>query len=127
MEPTASVAPPDSTAVGRRAHDRAPLEVEVTVESDHNFYNGFSENVSEGGIFVATHVPLPIGRTIEVELMLPAARRTLRAACVVCWIRPYREDGEAPAGMGLRFTDLTAEDEILVAAFVRKRDPIFYD
>ena len=127
MEPFSSIAPPDLGAYGRRAHERAPLEIEVTVASDHNFYNGFSENISEGGLFVATHVPLPVGRSIDVEFTLPSAPRPIRVACVVCWIRPYREDSDVPAGMGLRFADLTAEDEALIAAFVRKREPIFYD
>jgi uncharacterized protein (TIGR02266 family) len=127
MEPFSSIAPPDPGVVGRRAHERARLEVEVTVASDHNFYNGFSENVSEGGLFVATHVPLPVGHAIEVEFTLPHAPRALRVACVVCWVRPYREDNDMPAGMGLRFVELTAEDEALIAAFVRQREPIFYD
>jgi uncharacterized protein (TIGR02266 family) len=128
MEPFSSVAPPeDLTKVGRRAHERAPLEVEVTIESDHNFFNGFSENVSEGGLFVATHMPLPVGRTLEVEFTLPDVSRKLHVTCVVCWIRPYGETIDLPAGMGVRFVDLAPADADLIAAFVRRREPIFYD
>ena len=127
MEPFSSIAPPDPTVVGRRAHERAPLEVEVTVASDHNFYNGFSENVSEGGLFVATHVPLPVGTAVELEFTLPTAPNKIHVRCAVCWIRPYREDSDVPAGMGLRFVDLADADAEVITAFVRKRDPIFYD
>jgi uncharacterized protein (TIGR02266 family) len=127
MDPLPSPEAPESTTAGRRVHARAPMEVEVTVESDHNFFNGFSENVSEGGLFIATHVPRAVGQAVEVLFTLPGAPRPIRVDCVVCWVRPYSEGSGLPAGMGLRFVDLSPEDAQLVAGFVRAREPIFWD
>jgi hypothetical protein len=42
---------------------RAKVSVGITVESESNFYVGFTERVSDGGVFVATHAPMRIGST----------------------------------------------------------------
>jgi hypothetical protein len=39
----------------RREHSRFHVDLDVTVGSDHNFYAGFAENLSAGGVFIATH------------------------------------------------------------------------
>ena len=39
----------------RRRHLRYAVELDVSMSSEHNFYAGFAENLSEGGVFVATH------------------------------------------------------------------------
>ena len=38
-----------------RAAERFDLEVKVDLESDHNFYTGLTQNISSGGVFIATH------------------------------------------------------------------------
>ena len=53
-----------------RIHPRVEIHVEVTMESDHNFYTGLSSNVSEGGLFVATHAAPPLGTRLLVRFML---------------------------------------------------------
>ena len=42
-----------SASTDARAHRRLALELEVTLQSDSNFYIGLTENLSDGGIFVA--------------------------------------------------------------------------
>ncbi|HEU5076246.1 MAG TPA: hypothetical protein VFU02_18765, partial [Polyangiaceae bacterium] len=39
-----------------RIDPRAAVELDVSLGSDHNFYAGFVENLSAGGVFVATHL-----------------------------------------------------------------------
>ena len=43
-----------ATPAERRRHDRHPIEAVITATSQSNFWCGFSENLSEGGVFVAT-------------------------------------------------------------------------
>ena len=45
----------------QRREKRAPLEVEVSLESENNFYSGITGNVSRGGVFIATYTPPPKG------------------------------------------------------------------
>ena len=41
-----------------RAAERFDLEVTVDLESDHNFYTGLTQNISSGGVFIATQAAL---------------------------------------------------------------------
>src|SRR4051794_6755547 len=48
-------------AADRRRDPRLDLNVAMTMRGPHNFYQGLSENVSEGGVFVATQEEVAIG------------------------------------------------------------------
>jgi uncharacterized protein (TIGR02266 family) len=123
---TISQLAPEST-FPRRRHDRGPLEVEVTLESDHNFFAGFSENVSEGGLFVATHALRSIGATVALTFRVPNREQPIEVSAVVRWVRVYHEASDAPPGMGLQFIGLDAEDAAAIRAFVEHRAPLFWD
>src|SRR5258706_8279362 len=56
----------------RREHSRYSVDLDVSVGSDHNFYAGFAENLSAGGVFGATHKPSSPGSEIELSITLPA-------------------------------------------------------
>ena len=77
---------PASTDDHRREHSRFTVDLDVTVGSDHNFYAGFAENLSAGGVFIATHKLKPAGSTIELCITLPEGK-TVRAVGEVRWIR----------------------------------------
>src|ERR1700733_903690 len=55
----------------RREHERFSVELEVSLGSEHNFYAGLAENLSAGGVFIATHQLKPVGSTIELTINLP--------------------------------------------------------
>jgi uncharacterized protein (TIGR02266 family) len=111
----------------RRNHLRAELEAEVSLESETNFFMGFSEDISEGGLFVATYDLLPVGSQIQIELALPDGY-VVRAIAEVRWVRDLRDesDGVSP-GLGLRFVELQPTDRDAITQFVQARAPIFYD
>ena len=100
----------------------------VDFVSEHNFFTGFSLNVSEGGLFVATHHARPVGSRLEIRLALPDEPEPLVILTEVRWVRVHNDDSEASPGLGLRFVGLSAEAEARIQAFVRRvRDPLFYD
>lgn len=111
----------------RRVYPRFPVEIEVTLHSDHNFFMGFTENLSEGGLFVATAMIKDVGTTISLSFTVPGGEAAIEAICLVQWVRPYHENLEAPAGMGVRFTDLDDKDATVIRSFLSTRTPIFYD
>jgi uncharacterized protein (TIGR02266 family) len=110
----------------RRAHERVPLEVEVTLESDHNFYTGLTADISVGGVFVATHALWPIGTRVCVHLTLPDCERAFVLDAEVRWIRDGRFS-TLPPGIGARFEDLPGEVLLALTRFVERRDTIFYE
>ena len=122
--------PPEDGSDDAHAREctRFPLKVEVGYASEHNFYTGFMENLSSGGLFVATHNPAEIGDVIEVTFTVPALRRNCTAMCLVQWTRAY--DPSMPdmiPGMGLKFVKLDADARGAVEMFIKHREPIFFE
>ncbi|HOX47366.1 MAG TPA: TIGR02266 family protein [Myxococcota bacterium] len=109
-----------------RARPRLPVAVDVSMETESNFYMGLTENLSEGGLFLATYDDLRVGTELDLHLTLPGRRITARG--VVRWTREYsRFTEDVSPGVGIQFLGLAAEDQQAIAAFLRTRDPILYD
>jgi uncharacterized protein (TIGR02266 family) len=120
-----SVAPlPD--AGHRREHSRFSVDLDVTVGSDHNFYAGFAENLSAGGVFIATHKLKPVGSKIELCINMPDGAQ-IRVEGLVRWIRVFNEHSDTPPGMGVRFNDLAPASVALIQNFLSRREPLFFD
>lgn len=118
---------PASTEENRR-EVRAPLEVEVSLESENNFYAGITGNVSTGGVFIATYTPPPTGAEVTLDLKLAGSPETFTLRAVVCWSRsPERATEFAPPGVGLRWIALPSSVEATIKRFVDKRDTILFD
>ena len=113
-----------------RASERFDLEVTVDLESDHNFYTGLTQNISAGGVFIATHHIRRIGDRITLKFTLPGSTKTIDVETEVRWIREnsalHRVD-EGSQGMGVRFINLTPEASAAINAFIQSRDSLFYD
>jgi uncharacterized protein (TIGR02266 family) len=120
------MAAPPAAPSDQRGYPRLPVEIDITLESDSQFYAGFSENLSEGGIFVATHALRPVGTRLDVAFTLPGVKEPLRVEGDVCWLRIHSETSDLPPGMGLRFVSLTSHDAEVVRAFCRQRTPLFF-
>jgi uncharacterized protein (TIGR02266 family) len=119
--------PPRPSGSERRVHRRVAVELDVTLSSEHNFFTGFAENISEGGLFIATHEYLEVGTDIDLTFRLPS-RREVRTRARVQWIREYNPESEGVSpGMGVRFLDLAANDLQAVMEFLRQREPMFYE
>ena len=107
-----------------RQSNRHVVELEVGIASDSNFYVGFTENLSAGGVFVATYNQKPIGSELSVVLTLPTGEE-LRVPGVVRWLRSPSPDSWP--GMGVQFESLDAAQDSLIKKFLAMRDPLFYD
>jgi uncharacterized protein (TIGR02266 family) len=124
---TVAVPPPEERAhEEKRAHERVRLEVGVTLESDHNFYTGLTSDISEGGLFVATHALWPVGTKVSVRFRLPGVDRPFQVDAEVRWVRDGRFS-TLPPGIGLRFDRLPPDALLAVTGFVQGRDTIFYE
>jgi uncharacterized protein (TIGR02266 family) len=85
-----------------RAPSTAPARALIEYASHEELADDFVENLSQGGAFVRTHSPAPIGTALELELKLPNGA-VLRTRAVVAF--------QGENGMGVRFQlDAEAED-----------------
>ncbi|MCC6749821.1 MAG: TIGR02266 family protein [Deltaproteobacteria bacterium] len=115
-------------ADSRRRSRRFPARVEVNYGSEHNFYTGFMENLSGGGLFVATHQPARLDEMVEVTFTVPGLEQACTAICRVRWLREHNPQApDTVAGMGLEFHELDPEVRAAVELFIRHREPIFFD
>ncbi len=106
---------------------RAQLAVKVGMEHGNAFFTGFSGNISSGGLFVATHNLLDLGSQLELFFEMPDGHE-VAVVGEVRWVREYNPDAtDAPPGMGLRFLNLSHDDQILVDRYIANHETIFYD
>lgn len=111
----------------RRAYPRFSVDLDVSLGSDHNFYAGFAENLSVGGVFVATHLLKPVGERLELSIHLPDSEIVVRGVGEVRWLRMYSEQSNVPPGMGVRFVHLEPGSLEAIEHFLKQRDPLFFD
>ncbi len=104
----------------RRATPRHELTVEVTFESQHNFYTGLSQDLSAGGLFVATDMLCPVGECIRVHFTLPGSAEVMDAITEVRWVRSTDMNG-TESGMGLQFLQMSTKTKQAVKEFAVKR------
>lgn len=115
--------PPPAIAHG----PREPVEANVGASSETNFYVGFSGEISEGGVFVATYATLEVGALATVHVSLPGGFE-FKVPGHVHFVRdPMDMSDEAEPGMGIKFEALQPDHRELILRFVRKRAPMFYD
>jgi len=111
----------------RRTQPRFGVDLDVSLESDHNFYAGFAENISAGGLFIATFKLKKVGERMDITLTLPGREEPIHCVGEVRWIREYSERSNVGPGMGIRFVELKPEDGAAIEEFVKGRQPLFYD
>jgi uncharacterized protein (TIGR02266 family) len=106
-----------------RHHPRLSIAVDVDVGSGSNFYAGRTRDISLGGLFVETDVPLPIGTLIDVKVKLPKTTFTL--PCEVMWMLSDR--AKNTVGVGIRFVELTHAAKRAIEAFMAIRQPVDFE
>jgi uncharacterized protein (TIGR02266 family) len=110
-----------------RRFPRHAVVLDITLSSDSHFYVGLSENLSEGGIFVATHELREPGTLLDVFFSLPDTTDPIRVLGEVRWVREYSPDGDAAPGLGVRFISLRKDDAARIQAFLEHRPALLFE
>jgi uncharacterized protein (TIGR02266 family) len=121
LKPKAAAAPAKPIATGPRER----LEANVGATTESNFFVGFSGEIAEGGVFIATYATLALGALVEVLVTLPGNYQ-FTVPGVVRFVRDPMDMDSEP-GIGVRFETLPQEPRELILRFIRKRPPVFYD
>ena len=104
----------------KRDYSRAPLAVKVEYQtSEGSRIDGLTGDLGGGGLFIETSTPLPQGITLTVEFGLPETpSERIRATGQVAWARRDAERYLFPSGMGVQFTNISAEAKSKIIEFV---------
>jgi uncharacterized protein (TIGR02266 family) len=109
------------TAAGKRAS----LEANVGATTESNFFVGFSGDISDGGVFVATYLTVEPGTKVDLLITLPGGFEQ-RIPGTVRFVRDPMDMDSEP-GLGVKFDRLDKDARELILRFIRKRPPLFYD
>jgi len=111
----------------QRVRRRIELRIEVTFDSEHTFYTGFTENVSSGGLFVCTHEVHDLGDSVWLSFTIPSQRKPIETEGKVRWVRDVDAltDEEMP-GMGIEFCELDPAIEKAIDDFIQVKGSLFF-
>lgn len=107
--------------IERRSSPRADVVVRVNYQTVDSLFSEFARNINDGGIFVETDTPQPIGTSIELEFKLPGADRPIEVIGNV--VRSIASDDAPPdgvAGMGIEFENLDADVREQINGIIQK-------
>ena len=87
----------------RRSGSRKPIELKVEYKRLNAFFADYTRNISNGGTFIQTDKPLPIGTEFVFKLQVPKLEEPLSIQGQVRWINLVGSQEEDGPGMGIRF------------------------
>jgi uncharacterized protein (TIGR02266 family) len=117
--------PPYAGKDNRTGGERVFLEVDIGLLSESYFYTGLSQDLSRGGVFVATYQLKAPGTRVSVYFVLPDGH-AVSADGVVRWTRDSGSE-DMPPGMGIAFENLTPRDVSAIGRYCHDRAPLYHD
>lgn len=109
---TPTVTDGSSTAAERRANPRFPADVSLRLP-DRRFFITYKGDVSAGGVFLTTAIPLKRGERVELKFTLPDGIE-VTAEGVVLHQRPE----DRGLGVGVKFTKIGPKFAVALGAFL---------
>jgi type IV pilus assembly protein PilZ len=109
------------STIEQRVASRVPIRVKVEYERLDDFLDDYTANVSLGGMFVRSDVPLPIGTRFRLRFRVPGRDKPVETFGTVTWVVP-EDHGGLVAGMGLKFDDLAPTDRRAVERWLVEAD-----
>lgn len=88
----------------RRESGRAALELTVEYERLNALLSDYTHNISQGGTFIRTDRPLPVGTVLSFTIQAPQLEEGIVLGGVVRWVVELPQSrADRPAGMGIAF------------------------
>ena len=101
----------------RRGTHRAELMVQIEYSTIDEIFSEFTRDINEGGLFIETANPKPVGTEVALYFDLPSEGGGIETTGRV--VRTTVGDGEGPRGMGVEFDELTGADRVKIDRLVR--------
>ena len=98
---------------------RFDVVLKARFETEIEFQEALVRSLCSGGLFLATDSPFDAGFHFLLEIDFPAKNRTIRGKCEVVWVNQVEAENY-PTGMGVRFVEMSPEDEKLLAEHLRQ-------
>ncbi len=107
--------------IERRASPRAEIVVRVNYQNVDSLFSEFARNINDGGIFVETDAPQPIGTNVELEFKLPGADRPIEViGNVVRSVSTDQVGSDGVSGMAIEFENLDSDVRQQINEIIKK-------
>jgi uncharacterized protein (TIGR02266 family) len=106
----------------QRSYPRMEVRLEVRYYHRQQFLKDYTENISQGGMFIATAEPFELGAQVRVELMIPDLATQLPLTCRVAYVlRP--EDApaaESMPGIGVEIVEMDPRTDETLRTYLQR-------
>ena len=101
----------------QRIAPRAKIQWPVIVQKSTGVIEGVTLNISSTGVFIGCRRPLRLNEVFDMVITTP--EQDIGARAEVVWSNKYGPDDHiTPRGMGVRFLDISEEDQRFIAKTV---------
>lgn len=109
---------PKANASNKRRSARLQHEIPVAYRTVGSFLTDWATNISQGGIFINSRKPLPVGTVVKIIVQLPNAAFPFDLVGRVTRVTAYDNHSNLVPGMGIEFTDVDPVKREKIQAFV---------
>jgi len=102
-----------------RQAPRAPARIRVEIEEQTPSRFQTSVNISEGGMYLRTHVPLPENTVLHLSFTLPRDAGEIKVMGEVVRHIPLGAEFETEPGIGLQFKGISEDARNRIRSFVK--------
>lgn len=108
----------------KRIHPRRTLRAQVVFEdeSGEGFIYFYSTDISIGGLFLESDVPLKVGTRVFLSFALRDGEAPIRAVGRVVRVEREGADSLSIIGMGVQFSDLPESAEKAIQEYVSEEE-----
>lgn len=105
---------------------KQPHVVNLAIKDKQALYSAYMPFVAQGGLFVPTKTPFPLGEEVFMVVDLMEGQEKLAVAGKVVWVTPKGASGQRVSGVGVQFSldnkgDAQRKIETLIAGMQNTR------
>lgn len=104
----------------KRRAARLHHEIPVAYRSVGSFLSDWATNISQGGLFINTRKPLPVGTDVKILLQLPGASFPCSLDGRVTRVTEFDNHANMVPGMGIEFVALEEPQRRELEVFVQR-------
>ncbi len=106
----------------RREYDRIPITLEVNYNTELDFLNSYTRNISAGGMFIRTIYPLPEGTELNIKFAIPEIKADFSLVAKVVWAaKPENGSDQEESGMGINFINMNKEKSKILQDYLESK------
>jgi type IV pilus assembly protein PilZ len=104
----------------KRRASRLEHELPVAYRSVGSFLTDWATNISQGGMFINTRAPLPVGTDVKILIQLPTMEFPVGLSGKVTRVVELDRAASIVPGMGIQFTDIDPSRREQIEALVER-------